>query len=163
MKIVGEFIAYALFAAVVGLLSVWPKFEVVGEHQAIISLSLTHAGERVGECRTLTQDELNELPPNMRKPNDCPRERYPVRIELRSGDEVLYEATAAPTGLWSDGKSNVYRRVVVDAGQHELFVGMNDSNGENGFDYELAEVIDIVPGRNLAIRFDELEQQFHIQ
>jgi hypothetical protein len=163
VKIVGEFIAYALFAAVVGLLSVWPKFEVVGEHRAIISLSLTHAGERVGECRALTQDELNELPPNMRKPNDCPRERYPVRIELRSGDEVLYEGTAAPTGLWSDGKSNVYRRVVVDAGQHELFVGMNDSNGENGFDYELAEVIDIVPGRNIAIRFDELEHQFRIQ
>ena len=163
MKLVGELIAYALFAAIVGLLSIWPRFELVGEQQAFISLSLIHAGERVGECRVLTQDELNELPPNMRKPSDCPRERHPVRVELRSGSEVLYRQTAAPTGLWSDGKSNLYKRIVVDAGQHELFIGMNDSNGENGFDYELTKLIDITPGRNIAIRFDELEQQFRIQ
>ena len=162
MKLIGEFIAYAFFAAIVGLLSIWPKFEIIGEQQAIVSLSLTHAGERIGECRALTQDELNELPPNMRKPNDCPRERYAVRVELRSDNEVLYRETAAPTGLWSDGKSNVYRRVVVDAGRHELFIGMNDSDGEEGFDYEMSQVIDIVPGRNLTIRFDELEQQFRI-
>jgi hypothetical protein len=162
VKLIGEFIAYAFFAAVVGLLSIWPKLEIVGEQQAIISLSLTHAGERIGECRELTQDELNELPPNMRKPNDCPRERYAVRVELRSDNEVLYRETAAPTGLWSDGKSDVYRRVVVDAGRHELFIGMNDSDGEEGFDYEMSQVIDIVPGRNLTIRFDELEQQFRI-
>jgi hypothetical protein len=163
MKIVGEFLAYVLFAVVVGLLSAWPHFELVGEKQAIISLSLIHPGKRVGDCRVLTQDELNELPPNMRKPTECPRERRSVRVELRSGSEVLYKETAAPTGLWSDGKSNVYRRVIVDARRHELFVGMNDSGSENGFDYEMSRVIDIVPGRNVAIQFDELEQQFRIQ
>jgi hypothetical protein len=163
MKLVGELIAYGLFAAFVGLLSIWPFYEVVGEHRAVISLSLVHAGERVGDCRALTQEELNELPPNMRKPNDCPRERHPVRVELRSGGEILYSATEAPTGFWSDGKSILYQRVIVDAGQHEIFVGMNDSNSDNGFDYELSSVIDIEPGRNIAVRFNELEQQFRIQ
>lgn len=163
MKIVGEILIYGLFACVVGLLSVWPRYELVGEKQAMISLSLIHAGKRVGECRTLTQAELNELPPNLRKPTDCPRERRPVRVELRSGSVVLYKETVPPSGLWSDGKSNVYRRVVVDARTHELFVGMNDSGGESGFDYEMTRVIDIEPGRNLAILFDELEQRFLLQ
>jgi hypothetical protein len=163
MKWIGEFIAYGLFAAIVGLLSIWPQYELAGEQQAIISVSLVHAGQRVGECRALTQEELNALPPNMRKPNDCPRERHPVRVELRSGGEVLYSATEAPTGLWSDGKSNVYERVIVNAGQHELFVGMSDGDSDNGFDYEISRVIDIEPGRNIVIRFNELEHRFRIQ
>ena len=163
MKLIGEFIAYGLFALVVGLLSIWPNYEVVGDQQAIISLSLVHAGERVGDCRALSQEELNKLPPNMRKPNDCPRERYPVRVELRSGDATLYSATEAPTGLWSDGKSVLYHRVMVDAGQHELFVGMSDTNDDEDFDYELFRVVDIQPGQNIAIQFDELEREFRIQ
>ncbi len=163
MKSVGEFLAYGVFAAAVGLLSVWPSYQITAERQAIVSLSLLHAGQRTGDCRALTQEELNELPPNMRKPNECPRERHPVVIELRSGDEMLYRTIAAPTGLWSDGKSIVYQRVVVDAGEHELFVGMNDSNREKGFDYEITRIIDIAPGQNIVVRFDELEQRFLIQ
>lgn len=163
MKIIGEIIAYALFAAVVGLLSAWPTLQVVGEQQAIVSLSLIHAGNIVGECRTLTQEELDALPPNMRKPTECPRERFPVRVELRFDGQILYQETAAPTGIWSDGKSNMYRRVIVEAGKHELFIGMNDSGGEGGFDYQATHVIDITPGRSVAIQFDELERQFRIQ
>jgi hypothetical protein len=163
MKIIGEVFFYGLFVAVVGLLSVWPRYELVGEQQAIISLSLTHAGKRIGECRTLSQEELDKLPPNMRKPADCPRERHSVRVTLRSGAAVLYEETIAPTGLWSDGKASIYRRVVVDAGPHELFIGMNDSGRESGYDYEMARRVDIAPGRNLTIQFDGLEQEFRIQ
>lgn len=163
MKLLGEIIAYTLFAAFIALLSVWPPYELAGPQQAFISLSLIHAGDRVGDCRALTQEELNALPPNMRKPNDCPRERHPVRVELRSGGDVLFEITAAPTGLWSDGKSIIYRRLIVHAGEHELFVGMSNGGENDEFDYTINRVIDIVPGRNVSIRFDELEQQFRIQ
>ena len=41
--------------------------------QAMVSVSFSHAGQRIQECRILTQEELNKLPPNMRKPEDCPR------------------------------------------------------------------------------------------
>jgi len=85
MKLLVEILMYILFAVVVGALSVWPPYELVEEDRAIVSLVFAHAGERVGECRTFSQEELNKLPPNMRKPADCPRERHPVRVELRSG------------------------------------------------------------------------------
>ncbi len=163
MKLAGEIAAYAAFAAVVGLLSVWPRYELLGEDRALVSLVFSHAGERVGECRRLSQEELNKLPPNMRKPADCPRERYPVRIELRSGSEALYRKTLAPSGIWADGKASVYERIEVPAGAHDLFVGMNDSGGAEEFDFSRSETIDLFPGRNLVIQFDEQTQQFLIR
>jgi len=163
VKLLGEVLAWACFVAVVGLLSVWPRYDTIQEDQAIITVTFSHAANRIGECRTLTQEDLNKLPPNMRKPTECPRERHTVRIELRSGDSVLYAEVLAPSGIWSDGKSNIYRRVIVPARTHDLFVGMNDSGGERGFDFEKSKRTEISPGQNLVVRFDEQLRQFTIQ
>jgi hypothetical protein len=163
MKLLAEITMYAVFALFVGILSVWPSFELVDEEHAVVSLVFTHAGKRIGECRILTQDELNKLPPNMRKPADCPRERHPVRVEFRAGDRVLYDETLAPSGIWADGKASVYQRVEVRAGTHELFVGMNDSGVQAGFDYQKSTTLVLAPGRNLVIRFDDQTQQFLIR
>jgi len=163
VKLLWEILAWVAFSAVVGLLSVWPRFEMVETEKAIVTVTFSHAAQRVGECRQLTQEELNKLPPNMRKPSDCPRERHPVRIELRADDHILYEDVLLPSGIWSDGKSNIYNRVEIDAGIHHLFVGMNDSGGDAGFDFENAANIDIAPGRNVVIRFDPESGQFTIR
>jgi len=163
MKLLWEILAWVAFTAVVGLLSVWPRFEVVEAETAIVTITFSHAAQRVGECRQLSQEELNKLPPNMRKPADCPRERFPVRIELRSGDSVLYQDVLLPSGIWSDGKANIYKRVEVNAGVHDLFVAMNDSGGDEGFDFENAAQLEITPGRNVVIRFDPESEQFLIR
>ena len=163
MKLLAEIVMYVLFAVVVGVLSVWPPYQLVDDEHAIVSLVIARAGTRIGECRTYSQDELNKLPPNMRKPADCPRERHPVRVELRSGDRVLYEETLPPSGIWADGKASIYQRIVVPSGVQELFVGMNDSGGQTGFDYEKSTTLDMAPGRNLVIRFDGQTQQFLIR
>lgn len=163
MKLAWEILAWVAFSAVVGLLSVWPRYEVIETERAIVTITFSHAAQRVGECRQLSQEELNKLPPNMRKPSDCPRERFPVRIELRSGDNVLYQDVRLPSGIWSDGKANVYSRVEIEAGVHDLFVGMNDSGGDEGFDFENAATLDVAPGRNVVIRFDPESGQFTIR
>jgi hypothetical protein len=74
MRFAGQALAYLLFAALVGVFSVWPKFRLLQPSEALISLTFSHAGQRVGECRQLSQQELNELPPSMRRPADCPRD-----------------------------------------------------------------------------------------
>jgi len=162
VKRVAEIAMYTAFAAFVGLLSVWPPYTNLDDDRAIISLVFSHAGKRVSECRQLTQEELNELPPNMRTMNDCPRERHPVRVELRSGTEILYEATLLPSGIWADGKASIYRRIEVPSGTHKLFVGMNDSGGAD-FDYEKSLTMDLAPRRNLLVQFDGQTSEFLIR
>ena len=163
MKLIREILMYAVFMAVIGLLSVWPRYELIEDDRAMISLVFSHAGKLVSECRTLTQEELNALPPNMRTPTVCPRERHPVRVELRTGDEVLYLKTLLPSGIWADGKASIYERVEVQAGAHELFVGVNDTGGKTEFDYARSLAIDLSPGRNLVIQFDDQTQEILIR
>jgi hypothetical protein len=160
MRYAGQAIAYALFAAFVAVLSVWPGYTMLPADEAILSLSFSHAGERVGECRQLTQQELNELPPNMRKPAECPRERNPVMVRLASGGTLLYTDTLQPSGLWKDGKANVYQRITVDVGRHRIEVGMNDAGGGPSFTHEAVFDIDVLPGQNRVVTFDGLSDRF---
>jgi coenzyme F420-reducing hydrogenase delta subunit len=155
--------AYAVFFALVAWLSVWPQFHLIDADHAMVSLSFSHAGQRIRECRRLTQEELNQLPPNMRKPEDCPRERLPVRVRFAVNDTTLYEATLAPTGLWNDGSANVYRRLEVPAGKQEMFIGMNDRGQADGFDYALAQVVDLAPGQHVVVEFDSERGAFELR
>jgi hypothetical protein len=145
---------------VVGYLSVWPRFQLIDQGQAMVSVSFSHAGQRIRECRKLSQEELNKLPPNMRKPDDCPRGRLPLHVVLRSDDRTIYEATIPPTGLWDDGESGVYRRLPMDAGRQRLFISMIDSNRAEGFDYSLEQEVDLAPGQHMVINFDNAQQNF---
>jgi ferredoxin/coenzyme F420-reducing hydrogenase delta subunit len=152
--------AYIAFAVIVGWLSIWPRFQLIDDGKAMISLSFSHAGPRIGECRKLTQEELNRLPPNMRKPEDCPRERLPIRVVFSSNGDTLYEATRSPTGLWKDGAANVYRRLEVEGKSQRLFIGMNESGISPEFDYSLEQEVDLAPGEHVVVEFDGTRKSF---
>jgi hypothetical protein len=126
----------------------------------MVSVSFSHAGQRIRECRRLTQEELDKLPPNMRKLDDCPRERLPVRVVFSSGENKLYEAVMPPSGIWNDGESSIYRRLSLAAGKQRLFVGMIDSDRKEGFDYSLEQEVDLAPGQHLVVNFDSTGQEF---
>ena len=96
----------------------------------------------------------------MRKPDDCPRERLPVRVLFKSDGKPLYEAVIQPSGLWKDGQSSVYRRLLLEAGTQRLFIGMIDSNSSAGFDYSLEQEVDLAPGQHLVVNFDGVRQKF---
>jgi hypothetical protein len=103
---------------------------------------------------------MDKLPPNMRKPSDCPRERRPVELEFMVDGQSLYHATEQPSGLWNDGESTFYARFPVSGGQHRLFIGMRDSGRETGFDYELETGVTLVPEQHLVIEFDSERRAF---
>lgn len=163
MKYLAQALAYLVFSAIVGAFSVWPEVRLLEPSQAMLSLTFSHAGQRVGECRQLSQQELDELPPNMRRPADCPRERHPVFVQLSANGKVLFEDSLPPSGIWSDGKSNLYQRLKIDAGDYALSIGMNDSGGRSTMDSERSFDVDIRPGQNLVIGFDTAEREFFLQ
>jgi hypothetical protein len=163
MKYAGQVFAYLVFAAFVGVFSVWPDIRLLQPSEAIVSLTFSHAGQRVGECRQLTQQEMNELPPNMRRPSDCPRERHPVFVRFSANGKLLLTELLPPSGFWHDGKSNLYRRIRLDAGRYTLDLGMNDAGATSTVTAETRFDVLLAPGQNLVIGFDQESQQFFLR
>ena len=152
-KYIGQIIAYAVFAMVVGYFSTQPAYTHLGPDDALIKLSFSHAGAHAQECRTLTQEELQRLAPNMRRPMDCVRERLPLLVELELDGNILYRETLAPSGLSSDGASTAYQKFPVPAGAHHLVARLRDSRRTDGFDYEQAVDVSLMPLQNFVIDF----------
>jgi ferredoxin/coenzyme F420-reducing hydrogenase delta subunit len=156
----GILAAWLLFAALSLVFTVWPRFSQLGEGNAIVSLTFSQAGQRVEKCRILTQEELNKLPPNMRKPTDCPRERHPVNVMFSADGEILYQQSLPPSGFWNDGESTVYYRVELPAGSHQLFIGMSDSGRKDGFDYSGQTEFTLTKNQHMVVEFDHLNKSF---
>jgi ferredoxin/coenzyme F420-reducing hydrogenase delta subunit len=156
----GVVLAWGIFAAASVVFTIWPRFSQLAEGNAIISLTFSHAGQRLEACRKLSQEELNKLPPNMRKPSDCPRERHAVDVLFRADEQVLFDKSLSPSGFWKDGQSTVYYRMEVPIGSHELFIGMSDSGREEGFDYTGQTEFTLANGQHVVVEFDHLQQTF---
>ncbi len=157
-------LAYGLFMLVACLFSAWPAFSLLGPKQAMVSLSISHTGQRIQECRKFTQEELNALPPNMRRPSDCPREKHPIRVEFTANGKVLYAKTIQPAGIWSDGPATIYARFSLPAGGQNLTIAMNDSGDQlgqaNEFDYYSEQRVELRPEQHLVISFDAASSAF---
>lgn len=150
----GQGVLYAFFALAIGVFSQWPPYRHLAADQALIKLSFSHHGQRVSACRQLGAEELAKLPPNMRAPTQCPRERAPVVVELDIDGRRVVHRVAAPSGLSKDGASTVYHRVAVAAGEHRIAVRLKDSATGNAFDYERTADVKIAPAHILVIDFD---------
>lgn len=153
LQILGQGVVYLVIALLFGLFSDWPRFTYFPADQAQIMLSFAHGAQRKGECRKLTEEELDELAPNMRRPEICPRERLPVVVELLLDGEPLYREALPPSGLSGDGPSQVHQGFTVAPGTHELTVRLRDTNRPEGFDYERSETILLRAQQNFVIDF----------
>ena len=153
-SIAGQMVLYALFAATIGFFSSYPRYRHLAHDQALLKLSFSHPGQLVSECRRRTQEELAALPPNMRNPLDCPRERSPVTVQLALDGSVLARREIPPAGLSRDGSSTIYARFPVPAGSHRLSIQLKDSVREPGFNYSRDEELRIQPGQIVVVDFN---------
>ncbi|MGQ0430161.1 MAG: hydrogenase iron-sulfur subunit [Gammaproteobacteria bacterium] len=131
----------------------WPSLRLVESGQAVISLSLRHAARTRVECKPLTAEEMMQLKPNMRRQVGCPRERWPVYVELLRDGELLYRGLHEPAGLWNDGPSAMLERIVVPAGRQNLTVRLRDSGRVAGFDHERRFEAVLAPAQNFVVEF----------
>ena len=142
----------------VAVLSAWPTWRTIPEGMAVVKLAFSHGGQR--ECRELTEAELEDLPPNMRRTEVCDRERPPVGVELEIDGETVFAGDMPPTGLAGDGPSQVYQSFVVPAGVHRLAVRLSDDPAKEGFEYTAERRVKLAPAQNLAIDFAPEEGGF---
>ncbi|GMU67956.1 MAG: hypothetical protein AMXMBFR37_02890 [Steroidobacteraceae bacterium] len=151
---IGQVVLYAAFAAVIGVFTRWPAYQHLPPDHALVKLSFIHHGQRLQECRQLSPDELAKLPPNMRAPLSCPRERSPILVEVDIDGVPVLRRSAQPTGLSRDGAASVYQRIEVPAGTHRFDVRLRDSARAGGFDFERSEVLELKPAQILVIDFN---------
>ncbi|TLD43755.1 MAG: hypothetical protein FAZ92_03990 [Accumulibacter sp.] len=152
VAIIGQVILYGAFAAFIGYFATSPKYHQVADDVALIKLSISHLGER--ECRKRSPDELAKMPPNMRAPLDCPRERSDIRLEVDLDGQPILQTVMRPTGLYKDGVSTIYKRFEVKAGIHQLAVRMNDNLVKPGFNFVKEERISLKPHQVMVIDFN---------
>lgn len=150
----GQALLYGAFAAVVGVFSQWPIYQHLAPSRALIKLSFIHHGQRLQACHTLSAEELAKLPPNMRAPLSCPRERAPIVVEVDVDGVLALREVAEPAGLSRDGAASVYRRMETAAGVHRIDVRFRDSARASGFDFERSATLALQPAQILVIDFD---------
>jgi hypothetical protein len=159
-RTLAQSLVYALLAAGVGYFAAAPAYQAAAPSAAQIKLSFSRAGEHTAECRRLTPEEIALLPPNMRRPLDCPRSRVAVRVQLLLDGAVIYEESVPPAGLAEDGNSVFYEKFTVTPGEHTLQVRMNDTRAPEGYVVDTEHRFDLAPGEILVIDFDSTGNRF---
>lgn len=149
----GQGVVYTVIAALLGFFADTPTYRHIDDDKAQLTLSLTHSGQHVRECRRLTAAEIAALPPNMRKPTDCPRERLPVLVEVELDGRMIVRESVPPSGLFGDGPSQIYRNFIIPNGSYKLVVRLRDSAREEGFDYRRDAQVVIAPRQRFVIGF----------
>ena len=154
---------YGVFMLLVWYFSAAPAYTHLTPDQAVITMAFSHAGVRIEECHTLSQEELARLPPNMRAPVDCPRERSPVTVDLLLDDKPIIGKVFHPPGLYNDLGIDVYVSAKVPAGEHKLTVGMNDSVHVQGHTHTDERTVSLKPAQLLVVNFDSETGKFFYQ
>ena len=153
LQITLQVLAYAAFAALLGYLSASPGYDYASADKATVKLSLSHAANRVKPCVQLTPREIAELPPNMRRPEICERERLPLTVELEIDGEIVRSIEAQPSGLWNDGAASIYERFEIEAGAHTVTARLRDTDRSDGWDYTHTEDVMLAAGRYFTVTF----------
>lgn len=144
---------YVPLVLLIGYFSSAPKFVHLPADQALLRLSIAHAGERRQACRERSPEELAKLPPNMRAAQDCPRERSPLLVELEIDGRLQLRTEAIPAGTQRDGLATLYHRVPVAAGTHRIVVRMRD-RPQGEFNHVREETLNLAGGDSLLIDFN---------
>lgn len=154
LRYFGQALVYGLIAVLLGFFADSPVYERFPEDQGQLTLNIAHSGERLGDCRRLTAEEIAALPPRERKPMICEdRGRQAVVIEVELDGELLVGEAVPPSGLFGDGPSQLYANFVVPSGRHNLVARLRDSDRTEGFDYTREESVEIEPRQRLVIEF----------
>jgi hypothetical protein len=153
LRIVGQFIVIVALFVAVAAFSDWPVYRQTPRESAVVMLAFVHGADRKSECRRLTPEEIQKLPPNMRRVLECPRGRRPVYVELDLAGKTVFQASLPPTGIAGDGPSKVYERFVVPAGSYDIAVRMRDTPRTDGFDHERRATVALTADQLFVIDF----------
>ena len=148
----GQALAYAAFVAFVGYFSTHPVYQHFPQDQALIRLSLSHAGQLKDKCRERSDEELARMAPNMRQRMDCSRERSPVEVLIEVDGKQVYHNVLQGSGLSKDGPSSVYQRIPLKVGTHHIVARLSD-DASGKYNHSLEKTVTLNPAQVMVIDF----------
>ncbi|MDM8566203.1 hypothetical protein QUF74_11220 [Candidatus Halobeggiatoa sp. HSG11] len=163
LRYILQTINYSIFMLIVWYFSVAPAYTHLDVCQSVVVLAFGHAGQSVSKCRKRTPEELAALPPNMRNPMICPRERSPIEVELLLDDKLLFTEIFNPQGVSGDWGVDVYRRFNVPSGKHNLKMRLKDSVRVKDFNYIYEVDVDLKAAQLLTIDFQPEKGGFSVR
>ena len=152
MRLTAQIGFYACVGIFIGYLSVAPGYQYADGKSSVLKLVVRHSGFLLGECRVVSQQELMELAPNMRKPQDCPRGKAPMSVSLLVENEVFYDGTIKPSGIHSDGVLALYQQFNIPPGH--VSVQLAIESGKQGPQLFKRE-IDVRPSDVLLLEYHD--------
>jgi hypothetical protein len=150
-----QIVLWGVVLAGLGWFSRLPAIEVTAAGQTEIKLVVRYSGKRLGECREMSTADLENLPPNMRTPVVCPREKSRLYAELMIDDVIHVQETVTPSGLHNDGVLSAFHRIAVDTGNARLQLRIRDDERVEGFTHVMDETIPLSPDKVLTIHFTD--------
>lgn len=141
----------------------------VGDRElAAVRLTWRMAGQAIEDCRTLSEEELAEVPAHMRQPEVCESYVPPYRLRVQVDDEMIEDILVLAGGAHEDRPIYVYSELRVVPGPHELSVVFEQEvqaapeagdaaaadSAVTGERLELHETIDLAPGQVALITVD---------
>ncbi|HEC14192.1 MAG TPA: hypothetical protein ENI72_00400 [Rhodospirillales bacterium] len=159
LGLIGQAIAYSAFAAMISSLTYGPAFQRYTPDKAFIKLSFSHPGRHKKKCRRRTRQELADLPPNMRAPMKCSRERWPVSVQIVMDGKTIFTGRAEPTGLSRGGASNFYEVFPIPIGPHRIVMRMKDGNDAEKYGFEGSINVDLPPYKIVVAGYDPINKK----
>jgi hypothetical protein len=153
-KIMAQVGFYLIVGLFIGWFSHLPTYQYADGEQAELKLVVRHSGNLIGECRALSQKEMEKLPPNMRTTQICPREKAPLTVTLTVNGDEFYQRTIKPSGIQSDGVIAQYEIFSIPAEMLAIRFAI-----DGGQVYE--QSIDALPGDVLLLQYDD--SGFHLR
>lgn len=148
-------VLWSILLGGIGGFSRLPAVEVIPAGKTEIKLVVRYSGKRLGECAEMSTAELENLPPNMRSPVICPREKSPLYAELEIDDVVHVRETVAPSGLHNDGVIATFHRIAADTGEVHLELRIRDDERVEGFTHNMDETVSLSSDKVLTIHFTD--------
>jgi coenzyme F420-reducing hydrogenase delta subunit len=147
---VGATSVLALPALVILLLSGGLSYSFYNKDESLLVVSLKHTASPL-YCRELKPEEVEKLPPHMRTPVECTRERWPILASLDIDNEKRLDGEYQPSGLWSDGPAYVYEKFRVEPGRHAIRLTIKERNKPS--EVIRSEHIDFQAGRAVVLTY----------
>jgi quinol-cytochrome oxidoreductase complex cytochrome b subunit/coenzyme F420-reducing hydrogenase delta subunit len=147
---VGAASVLALPALFILLFSGGLSYSFYNKDESLLVVSLKYTASPL-YCRELKPEEMESLPPHMRSPVECTRERWPVLLRLDIDDEKRLDGEYQPSGLWSDGPAYVYEKFRVEPGLHTIRLTIKELNKPS--EIIRSEPIDFQAGRAVVLNY----------